>query len=83
MTGAEQVLLLSVFGSNGVLSTMYSSYDSFLDFIILLQIYQTSSEKGRKFLIGITGEIRIRFGQFSSYVIRITLQTGIMAGMGK
>ena len=68
LTGAE--LFLSFFESNGISGTMYSPYDFFLDVIILLQIYQTSCEKAGEFLIGIIGEIRIKFGQLLSYIIR-------------
>ena len=48
---------------------MYSSYDLFLDVIILLQIYQTSYKQAGEFLIGIISEIRIKFCQSLSYVI--------------
>ena len=47
---------------------MYSPYDFFLNFIIFLQIYPASYKKIGEFLIGIIGEVRIKIGQFFSYV---------------
>ena len=51
---------------------MYSPYDFFLNFIIFLQIYPASYKKIGEFLIGIIGEVRIKFCQPLPYVICIT-----------
>ena len=84
LTGAE---LFICFWSDGISGTMYSPYDFFLNFIIFLQIYPASYKKIGEFLIGIIGEIRIKFCQFFSYVLRIPFQIGItrrgkVAGQG-